>query len=83
MIRLGQMQILLDAVPDTRSGRLHGVPVEMSVPACGLRLGMAQQLADHRQPFAERQRADTKEWRKSWIRTWLRPARARMRRQGC
>ena len=51
------IKILLDAVADARRGSLHGIAGKVSVRGGDLHLGVAQQLGDHRQPLAERQRA--------------------------
>lgn len=55
------IQVVLDAVADMRRGRLHGIAGKVSVPGSGLNLCMAQQLSDHRQAFAECQRARGKD----------------------
>ena len=50
-------QIALDAVADTGGGSLDGIAGEVSVAGGRLDLGMAKELPDHRQPFAEHQGA--------------------------
>ena len=52
-----RIQIVVDAVPDAGGGGLDGVPREMGIAGVRLNLGMAQQVPDHRQSLAERQRA--------------------------
>ena len=49
--------IVRDAVRDARGRFPDGVPREMRVARRGLHLAVAQQLADHRQGFSQRQRA--------------------------
>ena len=51
----GEMEILRDAVADTHRGRLHGIAGQVCVPGGRLHLGVTEQLADHREPFAKRQ----------------------------
>ena len=55
--RLGDMQILLDAVADARRGRLHGITGKVSVPGGRLHLGVTEQFSNHGQTLTERQRA--------------------------
>ena len=49
-------KIAVDAVADARRGGLDGVAREMGIAGGRLNLRVAQQLADHRQSLAERQR---------------------------
>ena len=49
------IKIIVDAVTDARRGGLHGIAGEMGVPGGRLHLGVAEQFADHREPFAKRQ----------------------------
>ena len=47
--RLGDMQILLDAVADARRGRHHGITGKVSVPGGRLHLGVTEQFSNHGQ----------------------------------
>ena len=76
-------EIVVDALADLRRGGIYGIAREMSVPGGRLQLGVTEQLSDHREPFAERMRAQEKLWRRSWMRTSQKYARARMQRHGC
>ena len=50
-------EIVVDAVADARRGRLHGIAGKVGVTGGCLYLGVTEQLTDHRQAFAQRQRA--------------------------
>ena len=77
------MQILLDAVADTRRGGLHGIAGEMSVPGGRLYLGVTEQFADHWQTLPERQRARGEGVAKVMNAHILQAARARSLRHAC
>lgn len=57
---LGDIQIVVDAVAGPRRGGFHGISGKVGVAGGCLHLGVTEQLADHREPLAECQRAGGK-----------------------